>query len=133
VTPGGKPTLKKRTKTDRNALYARGIASTALATAKEALAVAPAATEARILVVRPASNSTAGLEAVFAGTYSRTFLRGIDWPCHPDPLLVALEGDDVLYATKGVTREISPLTVGEDSSAAELLEALGHAIATNSR
>ncbi len=69
VTPGGKPTLRKRTKTDRNALYARAIAATVLATAKEALAAAPRATEVRILVVRRADGG-GGLEPVLAGRYT---------------------------------------------------------------
>ncbi len=73
VTPGGKPTLRKRAKTDRNALCARAIAVTVLATAKEALAAAPRATEVRILVVRRADRG-GGLEPVLAGRYTRTYL-----------------------------------------------------------
>ncbi len=52
VTPTGRPTLHKRSAADRNALYARALASTVLATVREAYAVAPALLDVRIVVVR---------------------------------------------------------------------------------
>lgn len=82
TTPGGKPTLRKRTKTDRNALYAAAVASTVLATAKEALPVAVAATEARVLVVRP--HGSVGVEPVYAGTLRRE-LFGTPGVAQPRP------------------------------------------------
>ena len=130
VTPGGKPTLRKRTKTDRNALYARAIAATALATAKEALSAAPRTTEVRVLVVRRADGG-GGLEPVLAGRYSRTYLDGIQWSRRPDPLVVALDGDDVMFRTKGSTREVFPLVVQGGTPAAELLDALDQAMSGN--
>jgi hypothetical protein len=45
VTPGGRPTLRKRSKADRNALYTAALGSTVLATVKEGLAVAPSVEE----------------------------------------------------------------------------------------
>src|SRR3954454_14929200 len=42
ITPGGKATLRKRSKSDRNDLYLNALASSVLATLKEGLAVAPA-------------------------------------------------------------------------------------------
>lgn len=127
ITPGGKPTLRKRTKTDRNALYARAIASTVLATAKEALASAPSATEARVLVVRR-SNGLGGLEPVFAGRFTRTLLRSVEWARHPDPLLIALEGEDVIFRTKGITQEVIALAVEPGTAAAQLIDALDQAL-----
>jgi hypothetical protein len=52
LTPGGKPTLHKRTKSERNAIYAAALGSTVLATVKEGLAVSPGTAEIRLLVVR---------------------------------------------------------------------------------
>ncbi|MEW1951983.1 DUF4236 domain-containing protein [Terrabacter sp. NPDC080008] len=119
-TPGGKPTLRKRTKTDRNALYATSIASTVLATAKEALAVAVAATEARVLVVRP--DGMGDVEPVYAGTLRRDHLAHLDWATI-DPLAVAMEAEDAQMSRKGSTREVVALAVEANSPAAALLGA----------
>jgi hypothetical protein len=80
VTPGGKPTLRKRTKTDRNEVYTRALASTVLATAKEALAVAPGTDEARVLVIRNdvgAATPVDHLGAIYVGRFARAALRAV--------------------------------------------------------
>ena len=51
-TPTGKRTLKKRTKTEINALYLQALGSNVLATVKEAFAVAPGTNVVQILVIR---------------------------------------------------------------------------------
>lgn len=112
TTPGGKPTLRKRTKTDRNALYATALASTVLATAKEAVAVAVAATEVRVLVVRP--DGAGSVEPVYAGTLRRDVLTGRDWQS-VDPVDLVMSAENAEMARKGVTREVVPMTVGADS------------------
>ncbi|MGO4363032.1 DUF4236 domain-containing protein [Terrabacter sp. RAF57] len=124
-TPGGKPTLRKRTKTDRNALFAASLASTVLATAKEALAVAVAATEARVLVVRP--DGTGDVEPIYAGTLRRDFLANRDWPS-VDPLAVAMAAEDAEMRHKGSTREVVGLAVEPNSPAADLIEAWSQAV-----
>ncbi|MFN8099665.1 MAG: hypothetical protein U0Q21_15410 [Dermatophilaceae bacterium] len=129
VTPGGKLTIKKRTKSDRNALYARAIASTVLVTAKEALAVAPGATEVRVMVVRPAAVRS-GVEPIFAGAYSRALLDSVDWSRNDDPFVVAFDGSDVRYSTKGSAHEVVAFPVPTGSSMAGLLDALDRAIAS---
>lgn len=124
-TPGGKPTLRKRTKTDRNALYAASIASTVLATAKEALAVAVGATEIRVLVVRP--DGTGDVEPIYAGTLRRDFLAERDWR-GLDALAVAMDAEHAEMRHKGSTREVIGLAVEPNSPAAHLLEAWSQAI-----
>ncbi|MGO4596922.1 hypothetical protein [Terrabacter sp. 2RAF25] len=124
-TPGGKPTLRKRTKTDRNALYAESLASTVLATAKEALAVAIGATEARVLVVRPLG--AGNVEPIYAGTLRRDFLAQRDWR-DMDPLAVAMNAENAQMLRKGSTREVVGLAVEPDSPAAHLLEAWSQAV-----
>jgi hypothetical protein len=119
-TPGGKPTLRKRSKTDRNALYATSVASTVLATAKEALAVAVAATEVRVLVVRP--DGTGDVEPIYAGTVRRDALAHLDWPSL-DPLRVAMAAEGAEMRLKGSTREVVALAVDPASPATALLEA----------
>jgi hypothetical protein len=120
TTPGGKPTLRKRTKTDRNALYAAALASTVLATAKEALAVAVAATHARVLVVRP--DGAGGVEPVYAGTLSRELLADRQGRTL-DPLDVVMSAENAQMVRKGSTREVVSLPVDADSSARAILSA----------
>jgi hypothetical protein len=52
LTQAGNPTLRKRNKTERNALYAASLASNVLATVKEAFAVAPGIGSVAVIVVR---------------------------------------------------------------------------------
>ncbi|MDN5765589.1 MAG: DUF4236 domain-containing protein [Humibacillus sp.] len=120
TTPGGKPTLRKRTQTNRNALYATAVASTVLATAKEALAVAVAATEARVLVVRP--QGSASVEPVYAGTLRRELLAHQDWHSL-DPLDLVMSAENAEMVRKGSTREVVTLPVDPDSPAQDILNA----------
>ncbi|WP_141841523.1 hypothetical protein [Humibacillus xanthopallidus] len=120
TTPGGKPTLRKRTKTDRNALYATALASTVLATAKEALAVAVAATEARVLVVRPHGTET--VEPVYAGMLRRELLADREGRSL-DPLDVVMSAENAEMVRKGSTREVVSLPVDADSPARAILDA----------
>ena len=46
--------------------------------------------------------------------------------------MVALDGDDVMFRTKGSTREVVPLVVQGGTPAAELLDALDQAVSGNS-
>jgi hypothetical protein len=67
LTPTGKPTHHKRTKTDINQIYADLLASHVLATVSEALAVAPGLSEVRAIVIRG--------DQVGGSTHSRLPLR----------------------------------------------------------
>lgn len=74
LTPTGRPTLKKRTKTDRNALYAAALGSAVLATVKEGFTVAPSVEEIRVLVVRKdpqALTPESFLSAIYAARFRR--------------------------------------------------------------
>lgn len=125
LTPGGKPTLRRRTKTDRNDVYATAIASTVIATAKEALAVAVAATEVRVLVVRPDSPSGRPVP-VYAGTLQRATMTRTDWRAI-DPLRLVMSTDDALMVRKGSTRQVEAIPVETGSPAEGLLTALAEA------
>ena len=124
LTPGGKPTLRKRTKTDRNALYTQALASTVLATAKEALAVAVAADQARILVVRRApqgSSLTQTLEVVYLGTFHRDRLHAVDW-AGVDPIDKLLSAEGCQLNLKGSTREVVSISTGDKDELHALLD-----------
>jgi hypothetical protein len=79
-TPTGKPTHKRRTKRVINALYAEIMASHIVATAKEALAVAPGLDEARVLVIRgDRLGGGVQLNPLYAGAFDRGSLTRGDW------------------------------------------------------
>lgn len=105
LTPGGKPTLKKRTKTERNAVYLQALASTVVATAAEAVAASPATDEVRVLVLR-ADGTPAGLTAIYRGRLSRAQVTSpVD-----DPVLLISTAHDAQLRLTGVTREVAVLT-----------------------
>jgi hypothetical protein len=79
-TPTGKPTHKRRTKRVVNALYAEIMASHSVATAKEALAVAPALDGVRLLVIR-GDRLGGGLQLIplYTGEFDRRSVEPTEW------------------------------------------------------
>jgi hypothetical protein len=124
VTPGGKPTLRRRTKTDTNALYTLALASTVLATVKEALAVAPGATDARILVVRKdkaAATAAEYLGVIYVGSFHREDLAHLDWT-KVEPVQQVLTAQGAQLQRKGSTHEVIQLSVRDDKDLQNLLD-----------
>jgi hypothetical protein len=82
VTPGGKPTTKKRTKNERAELYLEAMCSNALVTAKETFAVAPGLDEVGLAVLRATTDPARGdqiAEAILLGLVRREDFDGINW------------------------------------------------------
>jgi hypothetical protein len=126
VTPGGRPTLRKRSKTDRNALYTAALGSTVLATVKEGFAVAPSVEEIRVLVVSKnpqALNPETYLSAIYAARFHRETLQRWHWPL-VDPVEALLTAPDAMLQRKGATQEIMPLDVADDPELAALVDRL---------
>jgi hypothetical protein len=124
LTPGGKPTLRKRTKTDRNEVYTRALASTVLATAKEALAVAPATDEARVLVIRKDAGAATPADyvgVIYVGRFSRAALRKAQRHT-ADPVELLLSAGDAQLRRKGAAKEVVNLSVGSDPDLQQLLD-----------
>lgn len=74
---------RPRSDKEKTELYKRALASTVIATAKEALTCAPAAIEAYVVVLRydmrgRFGKNTSQLDAIFAGALNRRVL-GVDW------------------------------------------------------
>lgn len=127
ITPSGRPTIKKRTKTDRNKLYFRALASNVLATVKETFAVAPAIAQASILVIREeTSTRDAGrLAAVYAGRFDRTGEEDLS-AAYAE---VEIEhATDALFNKKGRTEEIAPLDLRDEPDLSEALGELAKAL-----
>jgi hypothetical protein len=126
LTPTGRPTLKKRTKSERNELYVSMLASQALATAKETFAVAVAINRVVLLVLRKQASAGLGLDRVeplFCGTFTRELLDGADWSML-DLVRVLDEVPDALLKRRGQAGELQPLDLSEERELAEVVEAV---------
>ena len=123
LTPGGKRTLKKRTKTEANSLYLEALGSNVLATVKEAFAVAPGTDVVQMLVIRrEVDKKHAGeLVAIYVGEFDQTHYGGATGPRQPDKAL-RLASESMLNL-KGKTEQVAPLDL---SGEPELQGVLDH-------
>lgn len=112
-TPTGKRTLKKRTKTESNALYLEALGSNVLATVKEALAVAPGTDAVRMVVVRRVGGSkhAGDLVPIYAGEFPRSQYEGASGSRSPRYAL--LSASQVLLNLKGRTEEVSAVDLSD--------------------
>lgn len=109
VTPGGKPTLHSRNKTERNGLYLHALASTVLATVKEALAAAVAGDEVNVLVLRR-NEDNGVLTPIYLGRFARASLSTVDWSA-VNPVHLLQSATEARLVLKGITREVTDLIV----------------------
>jgi hypothetical protein len=82
LTQAGNLTLRKLTKAERASLYSTLVAGHVLVTLREALAVAPGVSAARVIVVRPSTPDPYGrsrLDCIAAGRWTRQALDGVRW------------------------------------------------------
>jgi hypothetical protein len=121
-TPTGKRTLKKRTKTESNALYLEALGSNVLATVKEALAVAPGTDAVWMLVVRrEAGAKHAGeLEPIYSGEFPRAQYEGASGSRSPRSALIS--ASQVLLNLKGRTEEVSAVDLSDRPDLQRALE-----------
>ncbi|WP_274562371.1 DUF4236 domain-containing protein [Streptomyces spiramyceticus] len=126
TTPSGAPTLHKRTKTERNDLYIQSLASTVLATVKEALAVAPSLKEVAILVVRQdpaAARPEDYLAAIYAGRFTRDRLAARNWQ-QVDPVAELLLAPSSMLHRRGQAGEVTPLNLTAEPELAAVVQQL---------
>lgn len=117
LTPTGRPTVKKMTKTSRNHLHLGAVLSHALVTAKEAFAVAPNVDTVLLLALMDASG---GLRPVYAGEYSRAAFDGVNWS---DDNPAEIAGRFVgLSNMKGRTDELGCLELGDEPALLNVAE-----------
>ncbi len=122
-TPTGKPTLKKRTKTEVNELYVKALGSNVLATVKEAFAVAPGTRIVQILVIRRERDAKhAGeLAAIYTGAFERGSYEAASGG--RDPARALTLADDAGLNLKGRTNAVAPIPL---SDRPDLQEVLAH-------
>lgn len=120
-TPTGKRTLKKRTKTEINGLYAEALGSNVLATVKEAFAVAPGTEVIELLVVRRETDkkNTGQLAAIYFGEFDRGGYEEARGSRDPGKAL-ALAPKSMLNL-KGSTAQVAPLDLSEHPELSALL------------
>jgi hypothetical protein len=120
-TPTGKRTLKKRTKTEINALYLEALGSNVLATIKETFAVAPGINVVQMLVVRRETDKKqAGqMAAIYVGEFDRASHANASGARSPGKALETAA--ESLLNLKGKTQAVSPIDLtGEDDLASVL-------------
>lgn len=110
TTPAGKTTTKKRTKTERNAVYVEALGSVVLAAVKITFASVPAADRVRVAVV----NDNSLPDALFTATFPRSFLTDIDW-ASIEPGEEILFADDAQLQRKGVAQEVVPVPIEDEA------------------
>ncbi len=127
VTPGGKATVKKMNKTDRNEFYRQLVCGHVFATVKEAFAFAPSATSARIVSMRENRVDAYGkrvLEPLLAAVIKRARLAGVEWTkvdAHPALIDIASE---LLIDVRGATKELHPLDLAREEALAALISSI---------
>jgi hypothetical protein len=123
-TPTGKPTLKKRTKTEINSLYLQALGSNVLATVKEAFAVAPGTDVIQMLVVRRETDKKhAGeLAVIYIGQFERASFP--DKSGSRDPALFLSSASEAVLNLKGKTEAVSPISLSDRPDLAGVLAAV---------
>ncbi len=124
ITGTGKPTLRKRTMSERNDFYVRALGSTVLATVKEGLAVAPSVAEIRIVVLRRdpgADNPSAYLEWIYAARFPRDWVTPMPWATI-DPAEVLLQAPAAQMLRRGAAGHVAALPLDDEPGLAGIVD-----------
>jgi hypothetical protein len=111
TTPTGKPTTRKRTKSDRNSLYITALGSTVLATVKEAFSVAPQLDDVRIVVLRhdtAALKPTERLAHIYNAEFERVSTESLPWH-ELDPARQLVTATNANLERKGIAGDVVAL------------------------
>jgi len=119
-TPTGKPTLKKRTKTEINRLYLEALGSNVLATVKETFAVAPGTQVVQLLVIRRDGKHSGGLAAIYLGEFDRDHYEGASGS--RDPAEVLTRAPEAVLKLKGRAEEVAPIDLSDKEGLATVLD-----------
>jgi hypothetical protein len=126
LTPTGRPTTKPRSKTTRNYLYLGVLASGAIATAREAFAVAPSLKSVAVVVDQ--RGKPGYLTPVLGAQFSRSSLPALE----PDQEIYAgskiAVADGVEMNVKGRTDELAPLDLSKDPGLSNQLNQIAESL-----
>jgi hypothetical protein len=108
----GRPVWRARTPSERNGLYAAGLASAVLAAAKQVDCVALAADDVNVVVVRPSRSGTS-VEPIYVGTLDREDVSLRHPDADPLPLVTASAASHG-FRLHGPDREVTALDRAAD-------------------
>jgi Protein of unknown function (DUF1524)/Excalibur calcium-binding domain len=129
LTPTGRPTLRKRTKTERNDFYVQALGSTVLATVREAFAVAPSVTDIPVVVLKvdkDAADSERRLEWIYSAQFLRKETTALPWQSLNPAEVLPL----VPYARmqrRGAAREVVGMPIADEPGIAKIVAAVSAA------
>lgn len=120
-TPTGKPNLKKRKKTELNALYLQALGSNVLATVKETFAVAPGTEVVQLMVVRREGEGkhAGALAAIYLAEFGRTGFGAMSNSRDPGSGLA--RATEAVLTLKGKTETVSPIDLSGRSGVTAVL------------
>lgn len=123
LTATGQPTLRKRTKTERNDFYVKALGATVLATVKEGFAVAPSVNEFRVVVLRKdpqASSPETYVEWIYAARFPRQWTMSLPWQS-VDTGEVLLQVPDAQLRRHGAAGNVVGLALDDEPGMAEIV------------
>jgi hypothetical protein len=124
TTPAGNLSLKKFTKRETADLYKLLVCGHALVTVKEAFAVAPRITAARIVALRASEPNAYGAirpEVLLAARFDRAALDGIQWADADAVRIVNDAATERVLVEKGATSGLTPLNLNGEPDLAALV------------
>lgn len=135
ITASGNITVQKATKAERNVFHTIVVNTNVLLTLREALAVAPGLTGARIIALQHSGNDVYGrpkIDVLLAARFERERLVGVQWESATSSAIVHEASSEVRLNYRNATKELLPLDLSKEPeltvllSHMELDELLGH-------
>jgi hypothetical protein len=127
TTDAGNLSIRKMTKKDHDAYYRELVAGNLLVTVREAMAVAPGATTARIVAVRagrPNGFGTVAVEALAAAAFKRTTLESVAWEQASATSILNDASTDLVVNYHGGGLTVTPIDLSKETDVAKLVAAI---------
>jgi hypothetical protein len=125
TTSAGNLSLRKLNKTDAAGYYRILVCGHVLATLREAFAVAPAVTAARIVVVRRAAEPASdGRECLLAARVTAAAMARVDWREAGAGQVLTEVSEELVANLRGRTREFGPVDLQDEPELKAILDAI---------
>lgn len=127
-TPTGKPTLKKRTKTEINRLYLKALGSNVLATVKEAFAVAPGTQIVQLVAIRRELDGShaSELAAIYLAQFDRAHYEAASGS--RDPAEVLMQAPEATLKLKGRVEQVVPIELSDEDGLRTVLDQMAEGL-----
>ncbi|GIF52855.1 hypothetical protein DFJ67_4506 [Asanoa ferruginea] len=126
-TAAGNLSLKKITQADKADFYKAFVCGQVLVTVREAFAVAPGLTAARVVVLRDEGRDPYGrpnVSCLAAVSITRRALEGVRWHDADAIDILNAAAHEKLMAQKGRSKELSPVDLSDEPDIAALVKAV---------